>query len=83
MRVIFYYRKDKSKFTSPPVDWIRDIIIDGLTIGKEYVVDSIYEDRYLIENDYGVLSYYSQYLFTKLEDIRNDKLNQLGIETSE
>ncbi len=80
MRVIFYYTKEKPRFTSPPVDWIKDSIISDLTIGKEYIVDSIYEDRYLIENDYGILSYYSQYLFTKLEDIRNDKLNELGIE---
>ena len=80
MKVIFYHRTSRSEFMSPPVDWIRDTIISDLTIGKEYIVDSEQEDRYLIENDYGVLSYYSKYLFTKLEDIRDDKLKQLGIE---
>lgn len=81
MRVIFYFRKNKSKFISPAVDWIRDIVITDLTIGKEYEVIQISEDgRYLIENDQGLKLFYDRFLFTRIEDIRDDKLKELGIE---
>lgn len=50
-----------------------------LTIGKTY--DVIYEDYdgYLLKDDTGERRTYNKERFDKLEDVRDKKLNKLGI----
>ena len=55
----------------------------GLTVGKIYKTIKMdkykYEQHYLIENDKGMLFYYSILYFNKLSEEREKKLKVLGI----
>jgi hypothetical protein len=80
MRVIFCYNWYKdSKFVSPPMDWKFDRIASDLTIEKEYLVLASNDGRYLVTNDRGFLHDYPMSLFTTLDEIRDNKLKEIGI----
>ena len=86
MKVVFYSYKKDDVFRSPPVDWLFDCIISDLTIGKIYdatpYVYELYikhEKRYIIINDNNRTESYPAYLFTSIEEIRNNKLTEIGI----
>lgn len=52
-----------------------------LTIGKTYhvIIDDVFEDSYFIKNDKGDGCIYSRRLFKLLDEVREQKLNELGI----
>ena len=56
---------------------------DKLTIGKTYltiIIDNSSKiKRYAISNDAGVNWWYNQNLFNTIDEIREKKLNELGI----
>ena len=62
-----------------------DVSIKELTIGKTYrvLLNACTESRndvsYYIKNDNGYLISYAASRFKKVHEIRNEKLNQLGI----
>lgn len=51
----------------------------SITIGSEYEVLQIIKDEYLIMNNYGFEHLYNQELFITKQDLREDKLKELGI----
>ena len=68
----------------------RSFKVDSLTPGKEYVVEkrnndlypkllSLRKSSYLILNDNGTFVYYKKIMFKEKSEIREEKLNKLGI----
>lgn len=55
----------------------------SLTIGKTYLASNTSkhqtDDFYLIKNDTGEYWWYTKYLFKLVEEVRQEKLNDLGI----
>lgn len=59
------------------------IVALNLTPGKEYIVketvNSKIRNTYLLINDNGVCVYYKKEMFKERSEIRDEKLNKLGI----
>ena len=49
------------------------------TIGKEYYARIHDDEYYTVENDKGFVGYFHRKFFSTIEEIRDDKLKQLGI----
>jgi len=51
----------------------------SLTIGKEYEYECSLREDCEIVNDYGICCSYPKYLFITKSEIRNQKLEEIGI----
>lgn len=56
-----------------------EIYIDGITIGNEYRVISVSQDTIHLKNDHGGQRSYLIELFESKSDIRECKINELGL----
>jgi hypothetical protein len=89
MKAIFYPYK-AGDFVSPPTNWLEDRIISELTPNKIYDVEltpKIYDPKtlkesqlfYIVKCDDGSYRKIGIHMFKTLDEVREEKLKQLGI----